>query len=40
MNKRMNEWGFRPLLCTLYTGSNGPREPPEDGELNPMTLPY
>ena len=33
----MNEWGFRPHLRTI--GQIGPGKPPEDGEMNKMTLP-
>ena len=31
----MNEWGFRPPLCTYSLN----REPPGDGNMNEMTLP-
>ena len=33
----MNEWGFRPHLRTYRLTL--PREPPEDGQMNEMTLP-
>ena len=37
MNEWMNEWGFRPPF--LHIDSTGPRELPEDGEMNEVTLP-
>ena len=33
---KMNEWDFRPHLCT---GLAGPGDTSEDGEMNEMTLP-
>ena len=35
---KLNEWGFTPLCA--HIGKTGPREPPEDGEMNEITLPY
>ena len=37
LNVKWNEWGFRPPWCTYRL--NWAEEPPEDGEMNEMTLP-
>ena len=34
----MNEWALRPRFA--HIGQTGPGEPPEDGAMNEMTLPF